>query len=125
MAQEFPIVIRMYAPHIQELLNSERGSYDDMMQYAEKGELPLERPLESHVYTVAQRHKAMLVINNAAEAEDVYFAVCSGTFQGYSRGTFAAACKVADVLRPIVKKYNPETVKLWDKPYDNPAERGG
>jgi hypothetical protein len=123
--QEFPIVIKMYAPHIEELMHSERGSFEDMEGHLAKGELPLERPLESHTYTIAQRHKTKLVINNPAEAEDVFFAVCSGTFQGYSHGTFKAACRIADVLRPIVKVHYPETVALWNKPYDNPAERGG
>lgn len=116
MTNVFPIVIKISAVHLDELASSEMGSYDDMSQQpADKRE----RQLDSHCCVIAQRYKTKLVINNLAEAEDVYYAVCSGTFMKRDKRSYTMACKIADILRPIVKEHCPETVRLWDAPYED------
>ena len=107
----YPIRIKLRAPVLEELGQCELGSWEDLTGPDPDPEGLIERTLESHTYAVVERSpKTVLVINNADEAEDVYYAVCSGTFQLYF---LRAAHKIADVLRPHALA---ETVKLWPAP---------
>lgn len=109
-AAPFPLAIRLSARKIEELRECELGAYEDDEAKVEKGEEP-DRALESHTYTVCKRATgAVLSIADADEAEDVYYAVCSGTFQLHH---LSAARQIADLLRPYAL---PETVKLWPRP---------
>jgi hypothetical protein len=110
----YPITIKIPQPLLASLSDRESGSYEDMEQLA-PGERC--RPLESHTHKIALRHQNRLVIENDAEAEDAYFAVCSGTFQREGHAEFRAACKIADALRDIVRAHAPETVAMWPAPY--------
>lgn len=114
----YPIVIQLPQGFATELSECELGSYEDMQEYADKGE-EVDRPLVTHTHIVAKRFKSKLVINNVEEAEDVYYSVCSGTFQSLSKRAFIAACKVADALRDNVRQCNPTLVAQWPKPWDN------
>lgn len=110
----FPIGITLSKALCEELSECEMGAYEDAERAVEKGE-ENDRPLEAHTYVVAKRDKDKnrIVIQNADEAEDVYYAVCSGTFMQLNSAAFRAACRIANVLRPYAF---PETVKLWPKP---------
>lgn len=103
----FPVVIRMTPEQVAELVESEEGAYADDTEAG--------RPLEAHPHTVAQRFRWRLEIRNDAEAQEMYFAVCSGTFQ---RSHFGAACSIADALRAVVRERNPAMVQTWPAPYD-------
>lgn len=107
----YPIRIKLSAAVLEKLGQCELGSWEDLNGDDPDPEGLESRPLESHTYAVVERSpKTVLVINNPAEAEDVYYAVCSGTFQLYY---LRAARKIADRLRPHAL---PETVKLWPGP---------
>jgi len=102
----FPIRIKMSAVALEELAQCEWGSWED------------HKEARGHPCEIAQRHKGVLVLDNAKEADRMYYAVCSGTFQlnrepGEGRSFFRTACRIADVLRPFAR---PETVKQWPFP---------
>lgn len=106
------VTIQIPKKLLAELSAAEAGAYDDAASGRTTG-----RPLESHTHKIAQRFASRLVITSKAEAEDVYYAVCSGTFQSQSIACWNVANRIADNLRPYVK---PETVARWPAPYDKP-----
>lgn len=118
-APGYPVVIRLGPVLPEELAMCEEGSYEDQ-QALHPSER--DRPLETHTYTIAQRYRSQLRIDNVLEAEDVYYAVCSGTFQIRSKRYFRAACKIADALRELVRRNNPDLVDQWPAPYDKPED---
>jgi hypothetical protein len=105
------IVINVRRHILTELVECERDSYED--GYTHGGFEISERPLESHVHVVAMRSTSRLIIRTREEAEDAYYAVCSGTFSTHSRACYNAAVRIADALRPYA---TPETVKAWPRP---------
>lgn len=113
----FPIVIVMAPELIIELQACSEGSYDDMLVLRERGQT-IERPLLSHAHAVAKRYTRKLVIETAAEAEDLYYEVCSGTLQLKGMRGWNAANKIADALRAQVRSTYPVTVNQWPRPYD-------
>ena len=105
----YPIRIKVSAPILEELQHCEYPSWEDLTSGLSD---PAERPLESHTYAVVKRSpRTVLVINTPEEADDVFYAVCSGTFQLYH---YRTACRIADALKPHAK---PETVARWRYPY--------
>ena len=96
----FPIKIRMNPQTLEILAQCEEPRREDTPEE--------EAPILT--WDVCQRHRSVLRIDNAEEADDVYFSVCSGTFELYR---YRMACKIADILRPHAK---PETVKRWRRP---------
>lgn len=114
-ASPFPIRIRLSERLRAELSACEEGSYSDMQAEADAGREP-DRPLSSHTHIIASRKpRGFLVIRNAAEADDVYYSVCSGTFALREKtdefpGNLRAARRIANILRPYAK---PETVRMF------------
>jgi hypothetical protein len=99
-----PVTLNIRKPVLRELVYAEEGAYEDTLR-GNTG-----RPLHAHVHKIAQRYTGRLVIRTYAEAEDAYYAVCSGTFSIRSRACFNAAMRIATALRPYA---SPETVKLF------------
>lgn len=108
----FPIRIKVSKKFIDELHFCEEGSYEDELQRIRLGE-DSERPLESHTHKLTTRSSTRLIIRNTAEADDVYYSVCSGTIQIWERGMLRTCQRVADILRPHAR---PETVRNWRYP---------
>lgn len=107
------VVISVRKEVLAELIECERGSWDDI----NTSHAYSERSRESHVFTVAQRSTSRLIIRTREEAEDAYYAVCSGTFQSRSIACWRAAVRIADALREFA---DPKTVAMWPKPYEKP-----
>jgi len=118
----YPIKMKLPADHLAELSEAESGSYEDnaylansddlndRKEYAENG-----RFLPTHTHVIAKRHKTILEIRGDEEAVDVYYSVCSGTFglREKSMAWHRSAVKIANWLRPIVAKADPEMVRAW------------
>ncbi len=98
----YPIKIRMTPAALGELSESECGRWED------NG-----RPDEGcWAYLIAQRHRTVLELRTEEELREVYWAICSGTFQIHmNRGARAAATK----LRPFVEELadNASLLRLW------------
>ena len=109
----YPIKLRVSAAALDELSTTEEGSYEDASNELAKAgdsEQLIAMKLSRHAHKVAQRHRTVLEIVDADEAEAVYYAVCSGTFQ---LTRLRLARRIADALRPHVK---PETARRWPAP---------
>lgn len=108
----YPIKIKVAAAILNELQACELPSWEDHNSPDVEPEALASRPLASHTYAVVERSpRTVLVINNQDEADDVFYAVCSGNFQLYH---YRTACRIADALKPHAK---PETVARWRYPY--------
>lgn len=107
----YSIKIKLPVGHLSELAECEHPAYEDAEHDEAEGK-PAERPTATHTYVVAKRHKTILEIRNAEEANDVYYAVCSGTFglREKSMAWHRSAVKIANLLRPYA---DPAIVKLW------------
>jgi hypothetical protein len=112
------IRIRLATHLCVELAACEEGAYEDSCVAAVAGRNE-GRPPASHAHVVATNgaDKGVLVISTAAEADDMYYAVCSGVFKSKVPATLRAAQRIADILRPFAQ---PETVRVWDKPDPEP-----
>lgn len=108
----YPIILKMSTVALRELAESEEGSFSDSLTDSENGLTPDREP-RAHAYMIASRLKTRLAIFNDAEAIDVYYAVCSGTFQ---LTHYRAAVRIADWLRPVVARVSPKTVIRWPAP---------
>lgn len=105
------IVINVRKEVLEDLIESERGSWDDIE--TQGGICITGRPAEFHVFAIAQRHPSRLIIRCKEEAEDAYYAVCSGTFSIQNLACYRAAVRIADALRQFAE---PDTVKMWPQP---------
>ena len=112
-ASVYPIRIRMSAATLAELEHCEYGSYEDCKGDAEHlarsfGE---DARIEDHpVSVIANSKKTVLIIRNAAQADWMFYAVCSGTFQLHH---LRVAQRIADAL---IQHATPETVARWRYP---------
>lgn len=112
----YPIYLKVSPAALRELAACEEGAYSDAAHEQAMGRAPARDP-KTHAHVVADRYSTQLRIDNDAEAVDMYYAVCSGTFQVTDEKNFLhSACKIADWLRPIVERASPDTVKLWPCP---------
>lgn len=96
------IKIRVSPAALEELQHSEYGSWEDAGC-----------PDTGHRYAVLQRHIAQIEVRDDAEAADLYYAVCSGTFQ---LTHLPVARRLADALREAAERHDPEVVRRWDGP---------
>jgi hypothetical protein len=129
----FPIKIKMAQRLIDDLRECELGSYEDwqgeLAEAKRTGTEPVDPPHSgTHQYEILdRRHDGVIEIRSADEACDVYYAACSGTFQirrdKYETGDgkkdergYRAACRICDILRPIVQETDPELVAMWRAP---------
>ena len=115
MTTTFPLRIRVQPHALAAFRDSEEGSWHD------EGATPD----GTHVYNLLGRHKASIEVRNAAEAEAVYIAACSGTWQtrwsalerrygsGDGYGHYETAHRICDLLRPLV---SPQTQGVWPCP---------
>lgn len=99
------ITINIRKEVLAQLVAAEEGAYEDAVHGSTSPRHPT-----SHVYKVAQRFKARLVVYTYAEAEDAYYAVASGTFSIQNRACFNAAMRIATALKPYA---SPDTVRLF------------
>lgn len=98
------VTINVRKEVLRELVLCEEGAYE-AAQRSYTG-----RPLHAHVHKIAQRYTGRLVIRTYAEAEDAYYAVCSGTFSIRNRACFNAAVRIATALQPYARQ---QTVATW------------
>lgn len=118
----FPIRIRVQPHALAAFRDSEEGSWHD------EGATPDCIDPETgalHVHNLLGRHKASIEVRDAAEAETVYIAACSGTWQtrwsalerrygsGDGYGYYETAHRICDLLRPHV---SPQTQAVWPCP---------
>lgn len=109
-----PITIRLTRAQVEDLACSEEGRHEDSAAARARGE-DGEDAETCHAYLVASRAPgAVLVVNTPEEASDLYYAVCSGTFQIHN---YPAAVRIADRLRDVVREHDPEILRLWRAPY--------
>jgi hypothetical protein len=113
------IIVSLNNALCRELASAEEGAYDDARDQEER-ERPqgADRPTVSHAHAVALREASAgrVRVRSIAEAIDMYYAVCSGTFKLRSPEAFRAAVRIADNLRETVRSASPETVKRWPRP---------
>ncbi len=122
------ITIRLSRKTVEHLANSEEGRYEDYMrELVEWNATPLgernedDKPEPCLAYVCATEALASHVssryatirIEDAPTAEDLYYAVCSGTFQIHFS---AAARRIANELRERVCSTRPDLVKAWPAP---------
>lgn len=122
------ITIRLSRATVDHLVLSKEGRHEDYeTNLAEWNATPLERrneadepePCLAYTYATAAlaSHEsskyATIRIDGAGAAEDLYYAVCSGTFQIQFPD---AARRIADVLRDRVHTTNPDLVARWPAP---------
>ena len=110
----FPIKLRVNPDPLGELVQSECGRWEDHGTpdhgVFDPARCECDDKPHPFVYLIANRYTTRLEIRDAAEAEEVYWAVCSGTFQ---LSHFKVARRIADALRPYVKA---ATVRRWPAP---------
>lgn len=99
------ITINVRKDVLLELRAAEEGAYEHALYGSTSPRHPA-----SHIYVVAGRYKSRLEIYTYAEAEDAYYAVCSGTFSIRNRACFNAAVRIATALKPYASV---QTVKLF------------
>ena len=116
MEPNYPIRLKVSPAALSELAACEEGAYEDAVREFRRGNIG-DRDPRTHAHVVAQRYKSQLRIDNDAEAVDMYYAVCSGTFQVTEEKNFLhTARKIADWLRPIVERVSLETAKQFPQP---------
>ena len=103
------IKIRISPAALEEFQQSECGAWEDAGG-----------PDTGHAYCILQRHAAQIEVRDDAEAAQVYYAACSGSFQiddpAYGQRYFRTACRIADKLRDAARRYDPDMVSTWAAP---------
>jgi hypothetical protein len=122
------ITIRLTRTTVVHLAMSEEGRHEDYgANLAARNVTPPEKrnaedePKPCLAYTCATEalasrassRYATIRIDGADVAEDLYYAVCSGTFQIQFPD---AARRIADALRDRVRATNPDLVARWSTP---------
>lgn len=124
--QEFAIVkIRLSRAAVEHLAMSEEGRYEDytrdLAEWNAGERYEADKPEPCLAYTCATEaltsHEsskyATICISSTDTAEDLYYAVCSGTFQIQF---LTAARRIANVLRERVRVTNSPLVRAWPAP---------
>jgi hypothetical protein len=110
-----PVIIALSNRMCRELSAAEEGAYDDALDVEPSGRI---RDPRTHAHLVAKRDAEMgrLRILSLAEAADLYYAICSGTFQNSSAEAARAALLLAPKLRESARRVDPEMVRMWPGP---------
>lgn len=111
----YPIKIAVSTTLANELAMCEEGRHEDYLSH--KKEYPNDLDVEPcHAYHIANQaiKTSELICNNPEEATDLYYAVCSGTFQLYHLTT---ARRIANLLRNAVNEHDPKLVAMWTTPH--------
>ena len=118
------ITLRLSRRTVIALAISEEGRHEDYQRAiaeheAAQGDSPKPKPCLAYMHAVralensASSKQVTLRIDEAAAAEDLYYAVCSGTFQ---IGRLRAARNIANSLRERVRITDPALVQRWPAP---------
>ena len=110
----FPVRIRIASDMLDDFRECELGSYEDyegLMQGDAEDQQEARDGLygTTHVYEILgraldrSRRLNTIELRDENEAAEVYYAVCSGTFQLSPRG-LRAARRLADQLRPVLQE---------------------
>lgn len=106
------IAIRLSNAAATDLYMCESGSHDDTNGEARYG--------DTHVCDIIQRsprYKADTRITlTDSEAAEVYYALCSGTFQLEHMGYLPTAKRLANRLRDAAGRHDADLVKYWPAP---------
>jgi len=118
------VVLRLSRRTISDLLLSEEGRHEDyqraLVAYEAdsppRGDKP--EPCLAYVCSMmaldrSSSRRVTLRIEGVDVAKDLYYAVCSGTFQFHCP---RAARRIASALREWVQRADPELVKRWPAP---------
>lgn len=103
---EFPINIRLHRETFTEFKESECGSYEDV-ETGVNDEYP---DHTKHFYYWSDKFpclSTLLVITDIDQLFEVYYRLCSGTFQidqEFGKSYYKHSCRIADKLKPIVDK---------------------
>lgn len=103
------LVIKSSRALVSELEGCEYGAYEDCLDRRKRGEM--EPGDELTIVEILSRHTSHIILETPAEADLLFYAVCSGTFQVQH---YRAACRIADLTKPHA---SPETMKQWRYPY--------
>jgi hypothetical protein len=119
-----PIAIRLARKKCEALAIAEEGRHEDCLtalaEWNTASKPKDEKPDTCHAYDVASKALdtrgaiVALRIDSANAAIDLYYAVCSGTFQ---IDNFKAATRIANALRDRVRRIDPGMVQRWQTPY--------
>lgn len=114
MTTIFPLTLKMSVALIHEFALCEEGAHEDGEQTTPEG---------VSAYDILTRRTGLIEVRNAAEADLLYYAACSGTFGLMGQGDphdragrlddarrNRAANRIADWLRPHATA---ETVRRW------------
>ena len=102
----YPITIRMTRKTVSEFRECELGAYEDAENSPELFDEP--PVLEKMAYAILGRHESKIEIFDRDEMQEIWEAVCSGTF---SLHHYSSACRVADILM----EYQPDR-SIWRYP---------
>jgi len=109
---EYPIKIKVASYLIDEFANCEQGRYEDHTHEPECPACDGACATEPFAYDILQRWRTMIEVRNQAEAEEIYWAVSSGTFQLAEDGHLQAAQRIADTLLKAGAIETPE-IRRW------------
>lgn len=106
------IAIRLSNAAATDLYCCESGSYDDNDGEARYG--------DTHACDIIQRsprgRNDTRITLTDSEAAELYYAICSGTFQLEDKGYLRTARRLADRLRDAARRHDADLVKHWPAP---------
>lgn len=112
------ITIRLSHAAFDELHASEYGSYEDHLP--EDGGPAAARFGSTHLVDILERsprgRNDTRITLTDSEAAEVYYALCSGTFQLEYKGFLPTARRLADRLRDAARRYDADLVRRWPAP---------
>lgn len=116
------ITIRLSNAAATELYHSEYGSYEDQQNDMDAGAISvLGRWSDAHACDIIMRGKrrqnsTTITLLDDSEAAEMYYAICSGTFQLDYKGYLRTAKRLADQLRDAARRHSAELVRSWPAP---------
>lgn len=115
------ITIRLSNAAATELYCSEYGSYEDHENELAEGETKVPgRYGDTHACDIIQRsprgRNDTRITLTDSEAAELYYAICSGTFQLEDKGYLRTARRLADRLRDAARRYDADLVRHWPAP---------
>ena len=116
------IIIRMSNAAATDLYHAEYGSYEDQSYDMAEGEIEaLGRWSNAHACDIIMRGKrgqtsTSITLLDDSEAAEMYYAICSGTFQLEHMGYLSTARRLANQLRDAARRHSAELVRTWPAP---------